>query len=136
MFFFHDIYLFIVAFILSCYLSNNYSPCCVKSVKIWSSSLTPIFLYSEWTRENTDQKKLRIWILFTQCYASRNQCLCGNIRGTFRAQLNISKWFFCDNNWQLNVVNYFCKSLHLRCWLGSEYASEHVKQVKFLWWSK
>ena len=26
-----------------------------------------IFLYSDWTQENTDQKKLCIWALFTQC---------------------------------------------------------------------
>ena len=30
-------------------------------------SLVRIFLYSDWTKENTDQKKLRIWTLFTQC---------------------------------------------------------------------
>ena len=29
--------------------------------------LVRIFLYSEWIQENTDQKKLRIWTLFTQC---------------------------------------------------------------------
>ena len=29
--------------------------------------LTRIFLYSDWTVENTDQKKLRIWAPFTQC---------------------------------------------------------------------
>ena len=26
-----------------------------------------IFPHLDWMRENTDQKKLRIWILFTQC---------------------------------------------------------------------
>ena len=30
--------------------------------------LVCIFLYSYWIQENTDQKKLRIWTLFTQCY--------------------------------------------------------------------
>ena len=29
--------------------------------------LVRIFLYSDWIQENTDQKKLRIWILLTQC---------------------------------------------------------------------
>ena len=29
--------------------------------------LVRIFLYSDWIRENTDQKKLCIWTLFTQC---------------------------------------------------------------------
>ena len=29
--------------------------------------LVRIFLYSDWIQENTDQKKLRIWTLFTQC---------------------------------------------------------------------
>ena len=28
--------------------------------------LVCIFLYSDWVQENTDQKKLRIWTLFTQ----------------------------------------------------------------------
>ena len=31
--------------------------------------LVPIFLYSVRIQENTDQKKLRIWTLFTQCNA-------------------------------------------------------------------
>ena len=26
-----------------------------------------IFLYPDWIQENTDQKNLRIWTLFTQC---------------------------------------------------------------------
>ena len=26
-------------------------------------------LYSDWIQENTDQKKLRIWILFAQCHS-------------------------------------------------------------------
>ena len=31
--------------------------------------LVRIFPYLDWIRENTDQKKLIIWILFTQCIA-------------------------------------------------------------------
>ena len=31
--------------------------------------LVCIFLYSDWIQENTDQKYLRIWTLFTQCFA-------------------------------------------------------------------
>ena len=31
--------------------------------------LVRIFLYSDWIQKNTDQKHLRIWILFTQCFA-------------------------------------------------------------------
>ena len=31
--------------------------------------LVRIFPYLDWIRENTDQKKLLIWILFTQCIA-------------------------------------------------------------------
>ena len=53
---------------------------CVKSVQIrsffWSvfsriwteyGEIRSISLYSVRMRENTDQKKLRIWTLFTQC---------------------------------------------------------------------
>ena len=29
-----------------------------------------ILLYLDWKKENTEQKKLRIWILFTQCSES------------------------------------------------------------------
>ena len=39
---------------------------CVKRVQV-RSFLVRIFLYSDWIQENTDQKKLRIWTLFTQC---------------------------------------------------------------------
>ena len=31
-----------------------------------------IFLYSVWIQENRDQKKLRIWALFTRCYICNN----------------------------------------------------------------
>ena len=53
---------------------------CVKSIQIWSffwsvffrirteyGEIRKISLYSVQMRENTDQKKLRIWTLFTQC---------------------------------------------------------------------
>ena len=39
---------------------------CAKSFQIWSFFLVHIFAYSDWSRENTDQKKLRIWTFFTQ----------------------------------------------------------------------
>ena len=32
--------------------------------------LVRIFLYSDWIQENMDQKKLRIWTLFTHCLSS------------------------------------------------------------------
>ena len=31
--------------------------------------LIRIFLFSNWIQENTDQKKLRIWTLFTRCWS-------------------------------------------------------------------
>ena len=40
---------------------------CVKSVQIRSFFLARIFLYLVRIQENTDQEKLRIWTLFTQC---------------------------------------------------------------------
>ena len=40
---------------------------CVKSVQIPSFFLVRISAYSYWVQENTDQKKLRIWTLLTQC---------------------------------------------------------------------
>ena len=36
---------------------------CLKSVQFF---LVHIFLYSDWIQENTDQKQLHIWTLFTQ----------------------------------------------------------------------
>ena len=33
--------------------------------------LVRIFLYSDWIQEKMDQKKLRIWTLFTQCTGQR-----------------------------------------------------------------
>ena len=35
--------------------------------------LVRIFLYSDWIQENTDQKQLRIWTLFTQWIAAQQQ---------------------------------------------------------------
>ena len=40
---------------------------CVKSVQL-EFFLVRFFLYSDWIQKNTDQKKLRIWTLFTQCW--------------------------------------------------------------------
>ena len=37
--------------------------------------LVRIFLYSDWIQENTDQKQLRIWTLFTQCLHFTNKIL-------------------------------------------------------------
>ena len=59
---------------------NNSTDHCVKSIQIWSffwsvfsrirteyGEIRIISPYSVWMRENTDQKKLCISILFTQC---------------------------------------------------------------------
>ena len=40
----------------------------VKSIRMWSFFLVRIFLYLVLLRENTDQKKIRIWIRFTQWF--------------------------------------------------------------------
>ena len=37
--------------------------------------LVRIFLYSVRIQENTDQKKFRIWTLFTQCFTLKNLAL-------------------------------------------------------------
>ena len=50
---------------------------CVKSVRLWNISL-----YSVRMRENTDQKKLHIWTLFTLCCLSQliwSVYICGTI---------------------------------------------------------
>ena len=55
--------------------------------------LARIFLYSVRIQENTDQKKLRIWTLFTQCledfnFATRNKDLAGkNILNVLKLHL-------------------------------------------------
>ena len=50
-------------------LWRNWLSHCVKSIQIWSFS-GPYFPYSVRMRENTDQKKLPIWKLFTQWVVS------------------------------------------------------------------
>ena len=40
----------------------------VKSIRMRSFFLVRIFLYLVLLRENTDQKKIRIWIRFTQWF--------------------------------------------------------------------
>ena len=37
--------------------------------------LVSIFLHSDWINENTDQKELRIWTLFTQWFSQKNSLL-------------------------------------------------------------
>ena len=48
-------------------IRSRKTPHCVKSVQIRSFFLVHNFSYSVRIRENTEQKKLRIWTLFTQC---------------------------------------------------------------------
>ena len=46
-------------------LSNNLKFLCMKRVQIWKyGAILCISPYSVWMQENTDQKKLLIWILF------------------------------------------------------------------------
>ena len=66
--------------------------------------LVRIFLYSEWILENTDQTKLRIWTLFTQCkkillflfYNFSCSCLQCNISWssyTMKTKTSLFQWF-------------------------------------------
>ena len=45
----------------------------VKSVQIWRFFWSIFFLYSVQIKENTDQKKLGIWTLLTQCLISTDE---------------------------------------------------------------
>ena len=51
--------------------------------------LVRIFLFSDWIQENTDQKKLRIWTLFTQCsykLVSYEKCYIENWKSSNQAE--------------------------------------------------
>ena len=50
-------------------LSENQLICALrKKCPSTAFFLVRVFLYSDWIQENTDQKKLRIYTLFTQCW--------------------------------------------------------------------
>ena len=50
-------------------------------------------------------------------------------RGASRT-LNIEDGAFCENSKRLNVLEYFCKKLHLRCLTGSEYNSGRNMEIQ------
>ena len=56
--------------------------------------LVHFFLYSVWIQENTDQKKLQILTLFTQCLYMWVSCLCMNFDVNITALLN-RLYLFC-----------------------------------------
>ena len=63
--------------------------------------------YSVWMQENTDQKKLRIWTLFTQCYIIHRRILTIKINllyivrhGGFPGYLAINKSDFKKTPWE------------------------------------
>ena len=70
---------------------------CVKSVQIRSFFLVRIFLFSVRIQENTDQKKLPIWTLFTQCkrlmYLQFTSCIQDYGHVTFNW---IAQWYTTD----------------------------------------
>ena len=81
-----------------------------------------ISTYSVQMRENTDQKKLCIWTLFTQCWNYTH-------RGVFKALWNISDRAFCENSWWLTAVICFHKKLYLNIWQGCEYGADSRKFI-------
>ena len=69
--------------------------------------LVRIFTYSDWIQENRDQKKLRIWILFTQCL---NVSQCENLDAYQKfAEFNESSLTKC-NTLSLNESKYFWRN--------------------------
>ena len=70
--------------VLDCY-STKVSPC--KKCPNTKFFHVRIFLYFDWIQENTNQKKLRIWTLFTQCIISKLTSIPPESRETFRRSL-------------------------------------------------
>ena len=72
--------------------------------------LVRIFLYSDWMQENTDQRKLRLWILFTQC---KFKTLCSKYVYFMKVPLrkNHENPNFCETAFERNfVINYWACS--------------------------
>ena len=72
--------------------------------------LVCIFLYSDWIQENTDQRKLRLWILFTQC---KFKTLCSKYVYFMKVSLrkNHENPNFCETAFERNfVINYWACS--------------------------
>ena len=104
--------------------------------------LVCVFPYSVQIRENIDQKKLRIWILFTQWYTLDSVLytpmrtvwkILEYLTGTAEAYLEPSQTttmkLFCENSQRLKAVDYFSKkSFVVEVPLGSKYASALNKE--------
>ena len=82
--------------------------------------LVSIFLYSVRIQENTDQKKLRIWTLFTHW-------ICTHF-GKIRSQL----WIPCMIFRKCIVDRYFAKIKVLKLWLTNEL----ITKVQCKYWDK
>ena len=70
--------------------------------------LVCIFLYSDWIQENTDQRKLRLWIFFTQC---KFKALCSKYFMKVPLRKNHENPNFCETAFERNfVINYWACS--------------------------
>ena len=81
-----------------------------------------ISTYSAQMLENTDQKKLRIWTLFMQCWSYTH-------RGVFKALWNIPDGAFHQNSSWLTAVICFYKKLYLNIRQGCEYGADSRKVI-------
>ena len=73
--------------------------------------LVCIFLYSDWIQENTDQRKLRLWIFFTQC---KFKALCSKYVYFMKVPLrkNHENPNFCERNFGINYWACSWKFVH------------------------
>ena len=90
--------------------------------------LVRIFLYSVRIQENTDQKNLRIWILFTQCLILQHLFVV-NFRGVLRTLLTLS--WRRSLSYKNQPIDLHCKSVD---WFLYERDLRH-ERVKHFWWT-
>ena len=103
------------------YVNSFWPKKCMKSVQVRNFFLVCIFLHphSVQIQENTDQKKLRIWTLFTKWSSML-------LKGVSRTLCNISDETFSKviNIWKPLTVS--VKRSILDVWFGSEYVSVNI----------
>ena len=92
--------------------------------------LVRIFAYSVWIRKNTDQKKLRIWTLFTQWRQNVN----GEIMQIWTYKKDITSY----QHSLLNYTNNYCQMYaNSKCYItGLNFWRKRLKNQEILSWKK
>ena len=91
-------------------------------ISFWLNSASTLPLPFSSSKLQCNQKNISkfifCWVLWWKSRNRKCRVLYCRVRGILKTLSNISYRVFCENSWLLKAVNYFCRTLHLRCVTG------------------